>query len=94
MNRRFTLRLAASGRSVDVPAERSATEALAAAGVGVATKCSDGLCGVCAQPYDAAASDAIEHRDFVLSGAQRRERLILCSSRARDEGGVIVLTGL
>ncbi len=91
VNHAFTLRLARSGRTLPVPADRSATEVLAEAGVAVITKCSDGLCGTCATPYDAAASDTVEHRDFVLSQTERATRLILCCSRAEQPGGRIVL---
>jgi ferredoxin-NADP reductase len=91
VNKPFRLRLAKSARIIDVPAERSATDVLNEAGVRIDTKCSDGLCGVCSTPYDAAASGAIEHRDFVLSAAQRGQRVILCCSRARDAGGEVVL---
>jgi ferredoxin-NADP reductase/ferredoxin len=87
----FTLRLLHSGRTLAVPAERSATEVLAAAGLKVDVKCSDGLCGVCALGYDAAASDEIDHRDVVLGAAERRERVVLCCSRTRHAGGVIAL---
>ncbi|MDH5540806.1 MAG: iron-sulfur cluster-binding domain-containing protein, partial [Rhizobacter sp.] len=91
VNRRFVLRLSRSGRTLEVPAERSATDVLNEAGIRIDTKCSDGLCGVCATPYDAAASGAIEHRDFVLGAKERERRLILCCSRAAEEGGEIVV---
>ncbi|HEY5633057.1 MAG TPA: 4Fe-4S double cluster binding domain-containing protein, partial [Burkholderiaceae bacterium] len=87
----FRLRLARSARSVDVSARQSATEALAAAGIRVDTKCSDGICGSCAIAYDAAASDAVDHRDCVLSAKQREDRIVLCCSRAARAGGEIVL---
>jgi ferredoxin len=90
-NHPFVLKLQRSGRTVPVPDARTATEALAAAGVAVATKCSDGLCGVCATAYDAAASDEVEHRDFVLSRRERAQKLILCCSRARDPGGIVAI---
>jgi hypothetical protein len=64
---------------------------LAEAGVKIDVKCSDGLCGVCACAYDAATSGPVDHRDVVLSAAQRRERVILCCSRAAEPGGVISL---
>jgi ferredoxin len=91
VNQPFELLLQKSGRRLQVPAERSATEVLAEAGVGVSVKCSDGLCGVCALPYVAQASDAVEHRDFVLSQKERQHKVILCCSRAKDAGGVIAL---
>ena len=89
-NHPFVLRLLRSGRSIEVPAERSATEVLAEHGLGVPTKCSDGLCGVCALPYDAAQSQAVEHRDVVLSARERERKIILCCARA-GSGGVIAL---
>ncbi len=91
VNHPFELQLARSGRTLQVPASASATDVLAEAGIAVITKCSDGLCGTCATPYDAAASDAVEHRDFVLSKAERTQRVILCCSRAEQSGGRVVL---
>jgi ferredoxin len=91
VNQPFELLLQKSGRRLSVPAERSATEVLAEAGLGISVKCSDGLCGVCALPYDAQGSDTVEHRDFVLSHKERQHKVILCCSRAKDAGGVIAL---
>ena len=90
-NHPFVLRLANSGRTLQVPADRSATDVLAEAGLAIDTKCSDGLCGVCATRYDRAASGEIEHRDFVLSKKEREQRVILCCSRAKEEGAEIVV---
>ncbi len=91
VNRPFVLRLARSGRSLAVPADRSATEVLADAGVAVDVKCSDGLCGVCATRYDAAASGEVEHRDFVLGKKERAQRVILCCARTVHEGAELVV---
>jgi reductive dehalogenase len=88
VNHPFVLRLAKSGRTIEVPADRSATEALAAAGIVVDTKCSDGICGVCATPYTAGE---VEHRDYVLSARERERKIILCSSRAKQAGSEIVV---
>ncbi|MEC3862048.1 reductive dehalogenase domain-containing protein [Mesobacterium sp. TK19101] len=85
-NHPFTLNLARSGREVAVAADESPTEALARAGIHVDVKCSDGICGVC---QCGLISGAVEHRDFVLSRAQRESRIILCQSRAADPGGVV-----
>ena len=87
----LVLRRARSGRRLDVPADRSATDVLAEAGVAIDVKCSDGLCGVCANRYDATAPGDVEHRDFVLSQQERAQRVILCCSRARQAGGELVL---
>ena len=90
----FVLRLATSGRDLQVAAGRSATDVLAGAGIVVPTKCSDGLCGVCAVAYDAAASSAVDHRDHVLSASARQTRVVLCCSRTLAEDGQLVLPGL
>ncbi len=87
VNHPFTLELARSGQSLHVPADRSATDVLADAGIPVTTKCSDGICGVCAVGHG--AGQEIEHRDYVLSAAERETRVILCCSRAKHAGGVL-----
>ena len=51
-------------------------------------KCSDGICGVC---KCGVLSGDVEHRDFVLSNAQRDGAMILCQSRAKDPDGEITL---
>jgi hypothetical protein len=88
VNHPFTLRLARTGRSVEVPAARSATDVLAALGIFVDTKCSDGICGVCATPYTAGE---VEHRDYVLSAKERERKLTLCCSRAKHAGAEITV---
>jgi len=88
VNQPFTLRLARSGRELPVPADRSATDVLAEAGIALDVKCSDGICGVCKCGL---VSGAVEHRDFVLSKAQRAGAIILCQSRAAEKDGVIVI---
>jgi len=88
VNHPFVLRLAKSGRSVEVPAERSATAVLAAVGIVVDTKCSDGICGVCATSYIAGE---VEHRDYVLSARERSHKMTLCCSRAKAAGAEIVV---
>ncbi|MDJ0821082.1 MAG: reductive dehalogenase domain-containing protein [Paracoccaceae bacterium] len=82
----FKLKLARSGRVLDVPADKSATDVLAENGIHVDVKCSDGICGVC---QCGLISGAVEHRDFVLSKAQRETRVILCQSRAAEPDGVV-----
>ncbi len=87
----FRLVLARSARQFEVPADQSATDVLSAAGIMIDMKCSDGICGVCAVGYDAAASDAVDHRDYVLSRQAREQRVILCSSRSARPGGVLTI---
>ncbi len=84
-NHAFTLALR-DGRQIAVAADQSASEALIGAGVDVDVKCSDGLCGVC---KCGVVAGKVEHRDFVLSQAQRETTMILCQSRAADPDGVV-----
>jgi ferredoxin len=51
-------------------------------------KCSDGICGVCKCGL---VDGAVEHRDFVLSKAQREGNIILCQSRAADKDGIVTI---
>jgi ferredoxin-NADP reductase len=85
VNHPFTLKLT-DGRSFEVPADKTATDVLLENGVHIDVKCSDGLCGVCKCHL---VSGEVEHRDFVLSGKQRNDSIILCQSRAAEDGGVI-----
>ncbi len=85
-NHDFVLKLAKSGKTLMVPAEKSATDVLAENGIAVDVKCSDGICGVCKCGL---ISGEVEHRDFVLSNKQREGEVILCQSRAAERGGVI-----
>ncbi len=82
----FTLKLARSGKTLVVPADKTATDVLAEHGVHVDVKCSDGICGVCKCGL---ISGEVEHRDFVLSRKQREGQIILCQSRAAKANGVI-----
>ncbi len=85
-NHDFTLKLAQSGQSFNIPADKSATDVLTEAGISIDVKCSDGLCGVCKCGL---ISGDVEHRDFVLSAAQRKDAIILCQSRAAAPDGVV-----
>ena len=85
-NHDFTLVLAKSGRRLTVPKDKTATDVLAENGVPIDVKCSDGICGVCKCGL---VSGDVEHRDFVLSKAQRENAIILCQSRASAPDGVI-----
>ncbi|MDE2913069.1 MAG: reductive dehalogenase [Paracoccaceae bacterium] len=85
-NHDFILRLANTGQDIRIPAEKSATDALAEAGISVQVKCSDGLCGVCKCRL---LSGEVEHRDYVLSKSQRQDSMILCQSRAAEADGIV-----
>ena len=87
-NHSFTVHLAKTGKDIHVPADRSLSDMLTEAGVPVDVKCADGICGVCA--CGLVEGDA-DHRDYVLSQAQRETTLITCQSRAAAAGGHLVL---
>lgn len=86
INHEFTVKLARSGREIVVPPDQSATDALANAGIHIDVKCSDGICGVCKCGL---LAGEVEHRDYVLSSAQRVDSIILCQSRAANAGAMI-----
>ena len=88
VNLPFALELKKSGRTIEVPEDKSAVDALAEIGIHITTKCSDGICGVCACGY---SEGEVEHRDYVLSAAERKSKIVLCCSRAAQEGGTIKL---
>lgn len=85
-NNAFTLRLRSSGLDLNVPADKSAAEVLIENGFPVDLKCADGICGVC--KCDLKGGE-VEHRDFVLSNAQRETAMILCQSRAAVKDGLV-----
>jgi cytochrome P450/ferredoxin-NADP reductase len=80
----FTAELADSGIAVAVPPDRTLLQALRAAGVDVPSDCEEGLCGTCELGV---IEGAIDHRDRVLSAAERTQgdRMMTCCSRANGE---------
>lgn len=84
----FEVWLQRSGRTLEVPADKSIADVLGDHGVGVATSCRQGVCGTCVTRVVAGQCD---HRDNYLSAAERSQgdRILVCVSRAR--GGRLVL---
>ncbi|SRR6266567_106239 len=78
-DRPFRVRLARSGFVVDVGADQSILEALRAAGLTVPSSCESGTCGTCRTRLVAGVAD---HRDLVLSDAERESDVMVCVSRA------------
>jgi len=87
-NHDFEIEIASTGQIIQVPGDLKATQALEKAGITIDVKCSDGLCGVCSTGY---LAGEVEHRDYVLSKAQRAQRMTLCCSRAKEPGGRVKL---
>jgi vanillate O-demethylase ferredoxin subunit len=86
----FTLRLARRGIDVAVEAGQSAVEALHDLGIDVPTSCEQGLCGTCVVDWHATDQGGEpEHRDHCLSASERRGKVALCCSRAKN--GMLVV---
>jgi vanillate O-demethylase ferredoxin subunit len=79
----FIVRLARSGRSVRVPPGHSILQALLDAGVAPAHSCQQGVCGSC---ETAVLAGRPEHRDQVLSEAERAsgKSMMICCSGSLD----------
>ncbi len=75
--------LARSGETVAVPADRSILRALQDRGIAVLTACGEGNCGSCETRV---LAGQIEHRDVLLTPAQRQkgDRMMVCVSRGTD----------
>jgi phthalate 4,5-dioxygenase reductase subunit len=82
----FTVQLARSGRTIEVPADKSLLDALRANGIKVASSCESGTCGTCKTGLLAGEAD---HRDLVLAPYERGDHIMVCVSRA--QGGTLVL---
>ena len=80
-NEAFRVRLARTGRELDVPADKSIADVLIENDVFLETSCREGYCGTCLTRY---LSGDPEHRDTVLDDADRKEFILVCCSRARS----------
>ncbi|MEV0391254.1 PDR/VanB family oxidoreductase [Nonomuraea sp. NPDC050643] len=77
----FDVELAATGRTLTVPPDRSILEVVEAAGVDVLSSCREGTCGTC---ETAVLAGAVDHRDSLLTPAERAadDTMFICVSRA------------
>jgi ferredoxin-NADP reductase len=80
----FRVTLAADGRRVAVSAGETLLEALERAGVPVPSLCRSGVCGECRTPVTAGR---VDHRDLVLSAAEKEsgDWIMPCVSRAAGD---------
>jgi len=80
---RFEVKLASSGRIVVVPKDQTVVEALAAAGVEVATSCEQGVCGTCLTRVLEGEPD---HKDMYLTPEEQalNDQFTPCCSRSRS----------
>lgn len=86
----FTLKLARRQLEITVPAERSILDVLEEHDVIVPSVCKEGVCGTCECRI---LSGEADHRDLVLSDAERaaNEILMVCVSRAKGDTLVLDL---
>ncbi len=87
-DRAFRVRLARSNEVVEVPVGVSILEALRAKGHPVASSCESGSCGTCRTGL---LQGRVDHRDLVLSEAERPDNIMICVSRAQPDEKEIVL---
>ena len=78
----FTVEISSSGQQFVVSAQTSLLEGLRANGIEVNWECEVGSCGTCRIDY---VSGEIDHRDMVLTQAERGTSLMSCVSRARGK---------
>ncbi|MCB1410227.1 MAG: 2Fe-2S iron-sulfur cluster binding domain-containing protein, partial [Rhodobacteraceae bacterium] len=80
----FTVELLDSDLTLTVPATRSLLDVLHETGIDVPCDCGEGLCGTCEIEVEAGG---IDHRDRVLTRAERAEgrRMMACCSRAAGD---------
>ena len=72
----------ASGKTLTVPADKSILEVLGENGIEVPRSCEQGICGTCEVRV---VSGEVDHRDSILSSAERAagETMMICVSRCR-----------
>jgi len=86
----FELTLARSGRTVQVPADRSILEVLRSIDVAIDTNCEQGVCGTC---LCTVIDGTPEHRDQYLSAGEKagNMQMLPCVSRSRSQTLVLDL---
>lgn len=88
-DRSFTVELASSGITLEVPAGKTVMDVMEAAGLDPMFDCRRGECGICTAKVLAGEAD---HRDICLSARERAEGgFCTCVSRARSERLVLEL---
>jgi phthalate 4,5-dioxygenase reductase component len=78
----FKIKIASTGRLIEVAADTSILNALREAGVEVASSCEAGTCGTCKVGY---RDGSVSHRDYFLSSTERGRFLMACVSRASTD---------
>lgn len=79
---RFEVELRRSGRTLTVPADSTLLAAVRAELPDTLYSCEQGFCGTCQQRV---LEGEVEHRDELLTDAERDDSMLICVSRARGE---------
>ncbi|MGX9889723.1 PDR/VanB family oxidoreductase [Streptomyces sp. NPDC002276] len=77
----FELELRRSGRTLTVPADSTVLAAVRAELPNTLYSCEQGFCGTCQQRV---LEGEVEHRDELLTDAERADSMLICVSRARS----------
>jgi dimethylamine monooxygenase subunit B len=75
----FEVELRHSGKTLQVPAEKTLLEVLLNSGVEIPFACRVGRCGTCAVGV---AAGEVEHRDVILSDGEKKRKIVSCVSRS------------
>ncbi|MFE0253362.1 PDR/VanB family oxidoreductase [Streptomyces sp. NPDC059010] len=78
----FEVELRRSGRTLSVPAGSTVLAAVRAELPNTAYSCEQGFCGTCQQRV---LEGEVDHRDELLTDAERADSMLICVSRARSE---------
>jgi MOSC domain-containing protein YiiM/ferredoxin-NADP reductase len=80
-NKAFQVTLNGKNKTLTVQPQTSLLEALREQGFAIESHCETGICGKCQISYDG----EVEHKDAVLSQAQKKHLMTPCVSRAKGE---------
>ncbi|MBT2423961.1 oxidoreductase [Streptomyces sp. ISL-22] len=78
----FEVELRRSGRTLTVPADSTVLAAVRAELPDTAYSCEQGFCGTCQQRV---LEGEVDHRDELLTDAERADSMLICVSRARGD---------
>jgi ferredoxin-NADP reductase len=84
----FRVICARTGLSLDVMPEQSILQVLTDAGIEVARSCEQGICGTCEVHV---LEGEVDHRDSILSAAERASNQIMMTCVSRAKGASLVL---
>jgi ferredoxin-NADP reductase len=84
----FRVVCARSGLSLDVMPEQSILQVLTDAGIEIARSCEQGICGTCEVRV---LEGEVDHRDSILSAAERAGNEIMMTCVSRAKGASLVL---